>query len=123
MALFWSLFTGGGGSFLVDFLKNEILGFDKNLAVILFSDLLCCNYPRSVCVRTAQGNVNMVVYGKINALGYPHMFLAQATVKRRPPPPCTIKTRHPCNLKATKGEIRVTKRRRIVSRHRLKKPG
>ena len=33
MALFWSLFTGG--SFLVDFLKNEILGFDENLAVVL----------------------------------------------------------------------------------------
>ena len=32
MALFWSLFTGG--SFLVDFLKNEILGFDENLAVV-----------------------------------------------------------------------------------------
>ena len=23
-------------------------------------------YPRSVCVRTAPGNVNMVAYGKIN---------------------------------------------------------
>ena len=34
MALFWSLFTGGG-SFFVDFLKNEILGFDENLAVVL----------------------------------------------------------------------------------------
>ena len=33
MALFWSLFTGG--SFLVDFLKNEILGFVENLAVVL----------------------------------------------------------------------------------------
>ena len=32
MALFWSLFTGG--SFLVDFLKKEILGFDENLAVV-----------------------------------------------------------------------------------------
>ena len=32
MALFWSLFTGG--SFLVDFLENEILGFDENLAVV-----------------------------------------------------------------------------------------
>ena len=32
MALFWSLFTGG--SFLVDFLKIEILGFDENLAVV-----------------------------------------------------------------------------------------
>ena len=31
MALFWSLFTGG--SFLVDFLKNEIVGFDENLAI------------------------------------------------------------------------------------------
>ena len=28
MALFWSLFTGG--SFLVDFLENEIVGFDEN---------------------------------------------------------------------------------------------
>ena len=37
MALFWSLFTGG--SFLVDFLKNEILGFDENLAVVFWSDL------------------------------------------------------------------------------------
>ena len=33
MALFWSLFTGG--SFLVDFLKNEIVEFDENLAVVL----------------------------------------------------------------------------------------
>ena len=33
MALFWSVFTGV--SFLVDFLKNEILGFDENLAVVL----------------------------------------------------------------------------------------
>ena len=34
MALFWSLFTG---DFLVDFLRNEILGFDENLglAVVL----------------------------------------------------------------------------------------
>ena len=32
MALLQSLFTGG--SFLVDFLKNEILGFDENLAVV-----------------------------------------------------------------------------------------
>ena len=28
---------------------------------------LCCHYPRSVCVRTAPGNVNMVAYGKINS--------------------------------------------------------
>ena len=34
MALFWSLFTGPGGSFLVDFLKKEILGCDENLAVV-----------------------------------------------------------------------------------------
>ena len=27
--------TFHGGSFLVDFLKNEILGFDENLAVVL----------------------------------------------------------------------------------------
>ena len=33
IALFWSLFTGG--SFLVDFLENEILGFDENLTVAL----------------------------------------------------------------------------------------
>ena len=33
MALFWSLFTGG--SFLVDFLENEIVGFDENLTVSL----------------------------------------------------------------------------------------
>ena len=33
MALFWSLFTGG--SFLVDFLENEIVGFDENLTVAL----------------------------------------------------------------------------------------
>ena len=40
MALFWSLFTGG--LFLVGFLKNEILGFDENLAVVLLSDLQQC---------------------------------------------------------------------------------
>ena len=34
MALFWSLFAGGG-SFLVDFLKNESVEFDENLAVVL----------------------------------------------------------------------------------------
>ena len=46
MALFWSLFTGG--SFLVDFLENEILGFDENLAVVVslsgflsLSDIRC----------------------------------------------------------------------------------
>ena len=33
MALF--LVTFHGGSFLVDFLKKEILGFDENLAVVL----------------------------------------------------------------------------------------
>ena len=40
MALFWSLFTGG--SFLVDFLKNEIVEFDENLAVVLRCDLQQC---------------------------------------------------------------------------------
>ena len=34
MALFWSLLTGGG-SFVVDFLENEIVGFDENLTVAL----------------------------------------------------------------------------------------
>ena len=68
MALFSSLFTGGG-SFLVGFLKNEILGFDENFAVVLLSDLQQCvrlQLPRSVCVRTAPGNVKMVTYGNIN---------------------------------------------------------
>ena len=37
MALFWSLSTGG--SFLVDFLENEIVGFDENLTVALWYDL------------------------------------------------------------------------------------
>ena len=37
MALFWSLFTGG--SFLVDFLENEIVGFDEHLTVALWYDL------------------------------------------------------------------------------------
>ena len=37
MALFWSLFTGG--SFLVDFLENEILGFDENWTIALRYDL------------------------------------------------------------------------------------
>ena len=37
MALFWSLFTGG--SFVVDFLENEIVGFDENLTVALSYDL------------------------------------------------------------------------------------
>ena len=31
------------------------------------NNVLCCHYPRSVCVRTAPGNVNMVAYGKINS--------------------------------------------------------
>ena len=35
MALF--LVTFQGGSFLVGFLKNEILAFDENLAVVLLS--------------------------------------------------------------------------------------
>ena len=39
MALFWSLFTGG--SFLVDFLENEIVGFDENLTVAF--DMTCNN--------------------------------------------------------------------------------
>ena len=40
MALFWSLFTGG--SFLVDYLENEIVGFDENLAVVLLCNLQQC---------------------------------------------------------------------------------
>ena len=32
-SLHWSLFTGG--CFLVDFLENEIIGFDENLTVAL----------------------------------------------------------------------------------------
>ena len=56
------------GSSLVDFLKNEIVGFDENLAAVLWCDnVWCCNNPRSVCVQTALGNVNMVAYGKINS--------------------------------------------------------
>ena len=59
----------------MDFLKNEILGFDENLAVVLCevtcNNVLCCNYHRSVCVRTAPGNVNMVAYGKRILLVYP----------------------------------------------------
>ena len=59
-----------GGSFVVDFLKNKILGFDENFEVVLLSDLQQCvmlQFPprQSVCVRTAPGNVNMVAYGKI----------------------------------------------------------
>ena len=54
----------------MDFLKNEILGFDENLAVVFLCEInnnvLCCNKPRSDCVRTAPGHVNMVAYGKIN---------------------------------------------------------
>ena len=53
MALFWSLFTGG--SFLVCFLKNEILGFDDNLAVVLLSDLQQCVMlqlpPKRLCAN------------------------------------------------------------------------
>ena len=53
MSLFWSLFTGG--SFLVDFLKNEILGFDENLAVVLLSDLQQCvilqSTPKRLCAN------------------------------------------------------------------------
>ena len=53
MALFWSLFTGG--SFRVDFLKNEILGFDENLAVVLLSDLQQCVMlqlpPKRLCAN------------------------------------------------------------------------
>ena len=33
------------------------------------------------------------------------MFLAQATVKHKPPPPCTIKTQTPAQKKAAKGEM------------------
>ena len=40
MALFWLLFTVG--SFLVGFLKNEILGFDENLAVVLLKGKETC---------------------------------------------------------------------------------
>ena len=43
MALFWSLFTGV--SFLVGFLKNEILGFDENLGV----DLQQGRFTRPIC--------------------------------------------------------------------------
>ena len=36
------LVTFHGGSFLVGFLKKEILGFDENLEVVLLSDLQQC---------------------------------------------------------------------------------
>ena len=53
MVLFWSLVTGG--SFLVDFLENEILGFDENLAVVLLSDLQQCFMlqlpPKRLCAN------------------------------------------------------------------------
>ncbi len=53
MALFWSLFTGG--SLLVDFLKNEIVGFEENLAVVLLSDLQPCVMlqlsPKHLCAN------------------------------------------------------------------------
>ena len=53
MALFWSLFTGG--SFIVDFLKNEILGFDENLTVALWYDLQQCVMlplpPKRLCAN------------------------------------------------------------------------
>ena len=56
MALFWSLFTGG--SFLVDFIKNEILGFDENLAVVLLSDLQQCVMlqlpPKRLCTNSTR---------------------------------------------------------------------
>ena len=52
MALF-SLFTEG--SFLVGFLKNEILGFDENLAVVLLSDFQQCVMlqlpPKRLCAN------------------------------------------------------------------------
>ena len=38
--------------------------------------MLCCNYPRSVCVRTAPGNVSMVAHGKINTRLSPVLRLA-----------------------------------------------
>ena len=44
--------------------RMESLGAD---AVWTCNNGLCCHYPRSVCVRTAPGNVNMVAYGKINS--------------------------------------------------------
>ena len=40
------------------------------------NNVLCCNYRRSVCVRTAPGNVNMVAYGKINTRLSPVLRLA-----------------------------------------------
>ena len=53
MALFWSLFKRG--SFLVGFLKNEILGFDEKLAVVLLSDLQQCVMlqlpPKRLCAN------------------------------------------------------------------------
>ena len=100
MALFGSVFTGGG-SFLVDFFKNEILGFDENIPVVRYQvrtqslrssfvkshkwlatnyNVLCCNYPRSVCVRTAPGNVNMVAYGTINTRLSPSRYSTQTVV-------------------------------------------
>ena len=33
--VFWWLLHNIGGSFLVDFIENEIVGFDDNLAVVL----------------------------------------------------------------------------------------
>ena len=68
MALFWSLFTGG--SFLVDFLKNEIVGFDENLTVSLLymtcNNMWWCHNTRTFSLPTALVNVNMGANGKTN---------------------------------------------------------
>ena len=88
----------------MDFLKNEILGFDENIPVVRYQvrtqslrsssvtshkwlatnyNVLCCNYPRtsrSVCVRTAPGNVNMVAYGTINTRLSPSRYSKQTVV-------------------------------------------
>ena len=63
MALFWSLFTGG--SFLVDLLENQIVGFDENLTVALWY-MWWCHNTRTFSLPTALVNVNMVANGKIN---------------------------------------------------------
>ena len=56
------LVTFHGGSFLVDFLKNVILGFDENLATMCYFAIT----PEAFVCERHQELTCMVAYGKIN---------------------------------------------------------
>ncbi len=60
--------------FCNNFFRNDTSWMLLKLAFQSVTDnVLGCNYPRSVCVRTAPGNVNMVAY-YFSRIHYLHVY-------------------------------------------------